>query len=200
MQADLVEMGSETPLNFVLNTGAFIPSLGLGTVIGPSDSESSVVEGVLYALEVGYRHFDTASLYTSETALGKAFKEAFQKGLVSRDEIFVTTKLWNTHHDPERALVALKESLQIVRQQINGQEFYTSCVVFYVAFSFRGLAISAGNKNLHVFLQISINQTWSMPQKALSLFIKEFDSSRSFIRMPKSSPANSNLPFSPLTC
>ncbi|GLJ18628.1 hypothetical protein SUGI_0331960 [Cryptomeria japonica] len=65
---------------------------------------------VAAALEVGYRHFDTASLYGSEIALGDALKEAFQNGVVTRDEVFVTTKLWS--EDLEDPVNALKTSLK----------------------------------------------------------------------------------------
>ena len=62
--------------------------------------------------QVGYRHFDTASLYRSECALGDALKEAFLKGLVAREEVFVTTKLWC--EDLDDPVSALKTSLKSV--------------------------------------------------------------------------------------
>eukprot|EP01018_Ginkgo_biloba_P024810 Gb_28797 [translate_table: standard] len=95
-----------------LNTGSSIPLIGLGTV-AVSQNEEEIKTAVDIALEIGYRHFDTASCYGSEAALGEALSKAFQRGIVRRDEVFVTSKLWgNDHDDP---VSALKMSLSKLR-------------------------------------------------------------------------------------
>lgn len=56
-------------------------------------------------MQMGYRHFDTAKIYGSEAALGNSLTEAIQDGTVQREDIFVTSKLWGSHHhDPVSAL------------------------------------------------------------------------------------------------
>lgn len=56
-------------------------------------------------MQMGYRHFDTARIYGSEAALGGALNEAIASGVVEREEVFVTSKLWGSHHhDPVSAL------------------------------------------------------------------------------------------------
>jgi len=86
-----------------LNDGRQMPQLGFGVW---QLSDEAVVPAVLRALEVGYRHIDTAMIYGNEAGVGRAVRES---GL-PREEIFVTTKLWNTDH--ERAREALEESLE----------------------------------------------------------------------------------------
>ncbi|KAJ1920227.1 hypothetical protein H4219_001460 [Mycoemilia scoparia] len=87
-----------------LNTGAKIPALGLGTW----RSEPSQVAGaVKYALSAGYRHIDGAHVYENEKEVGQGIKDAN----VPRDQIFVTSKLWNTHHDPKDVPGALDRTL-----------------------------------------------------------------------------------------
>jgi len=86
-----------------LNDGHQMPQLGFGVW---QISEEQVVSAVLKALEVGYRHIDTAMIYGNETGVGRAVRES---GL-PREEVFITTKLWNTDH--ERAREALEESLE----------------------------------------------------------------------------------------
>jgi len=86
-----------------LNDGRQIPQLGFGVW---QISEEQVVPAVLKALEVGYRHIDTAMIYGNEAGVGRAVRES---GL-PREEVFITTKLWNTDH--ERAREALEESLE----------------------------------------------------------------------------------------
>lgn len=61
-------------------------------------------------MQMGYRHFDTAKIYGSEPALGKALNEALCEGEVDREDIFLTSKLWGSdHHDP---VSALKQTLE----------------------------------------------------------------------------------------
>ncbi|CEG64102.1 Putative Alcohol dehydrogenase [Rhizopus microsporus] len=88
-----------------LNTGATIPALGLGTW---QAQPNEVYHAVLAALEAGYRHIDAAFIYGNEKEVGQAIKDS----KVPREEIFVTTKLWNTSHRPEDVEKALQVSLE----------------------------------------------------------------------------------------
>src|SRR3989344_1973290 len=82
-----------------LNNGQQMPILGLGVWQMAKGQETA--NAVLRALQVGYRHIDTAKIYGNEESVG----EAIRKSGIARDEIFVTTKLWNDDHgDPEKAL------------------------------------------------------------------------------------------------
>ncbi|KAF8703257.1 hypothetical protein HU200_032048 [Digitaria exilis] len=99
--------------------GRLVPAVGLGTSAFPFQFvEEEVKAAVLAALELGYRHLDTASLYLSERAVGEAVAEAARRGLVaSREEVFVTTKLWCTQCHPELVLPSLRESLQNLQME-----------------------------------------------------------------------------------
>ncbi|KAL4922795.1 NADP-dependent oxidoreductase domain-containing protein [Aspergillus aurantiobrunneus] len=88
---------------FKLNTGATIPALGFGTWQDAEAQESAVAE----ALKAGYRHIDTARVYGTEKAVGAAIR----KSGVPRNEIFLTTKLWNNKHHPDDVEQALADSL-----------------------------------------------------------------------------------------
>ena len=78
-----------------------VPVLGIGTfMISPEDTENSVYA----ALKLGYRMVDTANAYMNEEAVGKALKKAFDEGIVAREEVFVSTKLWPTLYDNDQAV------------------------------------------------------------------------------------------------
>lgn len=83
-------------------SGHPMPLVGMGTAVYPFAQSDVMRAAIRHAIRVGYRHFDTAALYQSEQPLGEAIAEALRQGLVkSRDELFVTTKLWcsDAHHD-----------------------------------------------------------------------------------------------------
>ncbi|KAG0525990.1 hypothetical protein BDA96_06G106200 [Sorghum bicolor] len=113
---------SEIPEFPVDPAGRPVPAVGLGTASFPF-VEDDVRAAVLAALELGYRHLDTASLYRSERAVGEAVAEAARLGIVaSREEVFVTTKMWCSQCHPELVLPSLKESLQNL--QMNYVDLY----------------------------------------------------------------------------
>jgi alcohol dehydrogenase (NADP+) len=85
-----------------------IPALGFGTLIPDS---SVTITATKDALQAGFRHFDCAERYRNEREVGEVLNAALAAGTISRDDIFVTTKLWNTHHRPERVGPALQRSL-----------------------------------------------------------------------------------------
>ncbi|KAK3144656.1 hypothetical protein QOZ80_4AG0315980 [Eleusine coracana subsp. coracana] len=94
-----------------------MPAVGMGTAVFPVVHENTK-NAVLAAIEVGYRHFDTASLYRTEEPLGDAVAEAVRRGLLrSRDEVFVTSKLWCTQCHPELVLPSLRETLQNLKME-----------------------------------------------------------------------------------
>ena len=91
--------------HFTLNTGAKIPAVGFGTWQAAPHEVEKAVE---IALRSGYRHIDCAAIYRNETEVG----EGIRKSGVPRSEIFITTKLWNTKHEPEDVEAALDKSLK----------------------------------------------------------------------------------------
>src|SRR5215469_9951299 len=92
-----------------LNQGAgYMPALGFGTLI-PDAAET--ITATRDALEAGFRHFDCAERYRNEREVGQALQVGLMAGGVSREDIFVTTKLWNSNHRPERVGPALEASL-----------------------------------------------------------------------------------------
>jgi alcohol dehydrogenase (NADP+) len=91
-------------LNF--GTGA-IPALGFGTLIpDPAETKSATTN----ALRVGFRHFDCAERYRNEREVGESIHAEFATGAIAREEVFITTKLWNTNHRPERVEPAFDAS------------------------------------------------------------------------------------------
>ncbi len=96
-------------------TGAAIPAIGLGTFGSDHISPEKVAESVRFALEAGYRHIDCASVYGNEAYLGKVFEEVFSKGKIRREEVWITGKLWNDSHEPEKARASFRKSLEDLR-------------------------------------------------------------------------------------
>ncbi|KAF7716207.1 Aldo/keto reductase family protein [Penicillium ucsense] len=94
-------------VRFRLNTGAEIPALGLGTW---QSAPGEVARAVYHAIKVGYRHIDGAMCYGNENEVGQGIKQAIDEGIVTREDLFVTTKLWCTYHT--RVQEGLDESLK----------------------------------------------------------------------------------------
>src|SRR5690606_33245143 len=95
---------SQVP-SITLNDGNTIPQLGFGVWQVSTDD---IVPAVAKALEVGYRHIDTAAIYGNEEGVGRAIAESG----IPREELFVTTKLWNDKHAHDDALAAIQTSLE----------------------------------------------------------------------------------------
>jgi len=94
------------------NGAGRMPALGFGTLI-PDPAET--VSATRSALQAGFRHFDGAERYRNEREVGEALHAGLAAGEATRDDIFVTTKLWNTNHRPERVEPAFEASLERLR-------------------------------------------------------------------------------------
>jgi alcohol dehydrogenase (NADP+) len=95
---------AKIPLNFGTGT---IPALGFGTLIPDSAETKSAMTN---ALRVGFRHFDCAERYRNEREVGEALQAELATGAIAREDVYITTKLWNTNHRPERVEPAFEAS------------------------------------------------------------------------------------------
>ncbi|RYO10723.1 D-galacturonate reductase [Alternaria tenuissima] len=100
------EMNTAIPLN----TGATIPALGLGTW---QSAPGEVKKAVVHAIESGYRHIDCAFCYQNEDEVGEALQDVISRGIVKREDLFITSKLWCTFHT--RAEEGLQKSLDLLK-------------------------------------------------------------------------------------
>ncbi|BAF25959.1 Os10g0113900 [Oryza sativa Japonica Group] len=103
-----------------LSSGKPMPRVGMGTASFPlgATDPSTVKDVVLRAIEAGYRHFDTAAVYQTEAILGDAVAEAVRAGLVaSRDELYITSKLWVAHAHPGHVLPSLRRALRKMQME-----------------------------------------------------------------------------------
>ncbi|XP_014232554.1 1,5-anhydro-D-fructose reductase-like [Trichogramma pretiosum] len=91
------------------NDGNKMPMFGLGTYLS---KPGEVEEAVKCAIQVGYRHIDTAFFYENEKEIGQAIKEKINDGTVKREDLFITTKLWCNSHKESEVVPACKQSLQ----------------------------------------------------------------------------------------
>jgi diketogulonate reductase-like aldo/keto reductase len=89
------------------NGSGLIPALGFGTLIPDPIATQNATKA---ALEAGFRSLDTAERYRTEKEVGEAMQEVFKAGKTKREDVFVSTKLWNTNHRPERVKPALKQA------------------------------------------------------------------------------------------
>jgi diketogulonate reductase-like aldo/keto reductase len=105
-----------------------MPALGFGTLI---PDPLATKEATKAALEVGFRHFDCSERYRNEQAVGDAMHEMFKADGIERKDVFVTTKLWNNNHRPERVEPAFDASCR--RLQLD----YVDCYLIHTPFAFQ---------------------------------------------------------------
>lgn len=148
--------------SITLNNGTTIPSLGLGTW---RSAKRQVGETIKSALENGYQHIDCASIYGNEEEIGNAFHSAFASGPVKREDIFITSKLWNTEHNPVNVERACRLTLSDL--QLKYLDLYL--VHWGIAFEPGGELEPIGRNGLVKTEPIPVQTTW----KAMELLVKK---------------------------
>lgn len=116
---------TKIPLN---SESGHMPALGFGTLIPDA---TDTITATRSALQAGFRHFDSAERYRNEREVGQALHAEFSAGTIARKDIFVTAKLWNTNHRPERVQPAFEASLNRLRLE------YVDAYLVHTPFSFQ---------------------------------------------------------------
>ena len=122
-----------------LSSGYDFPILGLGTW---KSQPGEVAAAVKHALKIGYRHIDCAYVYENESEVGQGIKEAMEEFGVKREEIFVTSKLWNTFHHPDDVEMAFKLSLNAL-----GLEYLDLFLIHWPTAFVRGMNMFPKNED-----------------------------------------------------
>lgn len=139
-----------------------MPALGFGTLI-PDATETRTATRT--ALDTGFRHIDCAERYRNEEQVGQAIREAIQAGTVTRADLFITTKLWNNNHRPERVQPAFEASL--ARLQVD----YIDLYLVHTPFAFRPGDIqdpTDANGNVIYDEGVSLMDTWKAMENLVS--------------------------------
>ncbi|GHU72222.1 glyoxal reductase [Clostridia bacterium] len=106
------------PINapaFTLQTGESIPAIGLGTFGSDKYGPDTIANAVEGALKIGYRLIDCASVYGNEDRIGPIIERAISDGVVSRNELFINSKVWNDMHERGDPLLSLAKTLKDLR-------------------------------------------------------------------------------------
>ena len=101
----------------ILYNGDTIPSIGLGTFGSDRFSGEEIASAVKGAFESGYRHFDCASVYGNQHLIGKFLKEILRENKVKREELWITSKIWNDCHAEEKVLSSLEQTLREYKEE-----------------------------------------------------------------------------------
>ena len=149
----------------VLHTGAKIPAIGLGTFGSDRFSGESIAEAVKSAAAVGYRHFDCASVYGNEHLIGQALRQIMESG-VKREELWVTSKLWNDKHAEKDVIPACENSLKDL--QLDYLDLY---LVHWPFSNYHapGCDVSSRSPDAKPYIHANFMKTWRRMEKLVEM-------------------------------
>ncbi len=129
-----------------------MPILGLGTF----KSEPGLVKNIVrMAIEVGYRHFDCAAFYKNEKEVGEAIRDAMKAGDVQREDLWITSKLWNDCHLPQHVRSSVKQSLRDLK--VDYLDLY---LIHWPVAHKHGVQTPGGAEDLLSLEEAPLEETW----------------------------------------
>ncbi|XP_041486721.1 aldo-keto reductase family 1 member C15-like [Microtus oregoni] len=148
-----------------LNDGNLMPVLGFGTFASDGVPKSKANEATKIAIDVGFRHIDAAYYYQNEEEVGQALRDKIADGTVKREDLFYTTKIWNTFHRPELVRQCLEESLKKLRL-----DYVDLCIIHSpIAMKPGGDLMPKDASGKIIFDNVDIRDTWEALEKCKDL-------------------------------
>lgn len=146
-----------------LYTGARMPGIGMGTFGSDRYSAEEVAKAVRGAAEVGYRMFDCAAVYGNEHLIGEVFEDIMASG-IAREELFITSKVWNDRHDD--VIAACKQTLKDLR--LDYLDLYLVHWPFPNAHA-KGVSVDSRDHNARPYLHDNYMKTWRQMEQLVEL-------------------------------
>ena len=144
--------------SITFSNGDKMPIIGLGTW---KSKPGEVYQAVLWAIEAGYRHIDCAAIYDNEKEVGNALEKAFKEGLVKREELFITSKLWNSNHRLDDVMPALKKTLKDLKL-----EYLDLYLIHWPVIFKRGVGFAQTREEFYTYGDVPLEQTWEGMEEA----------------------------------
>lgn len=145
----------------ILSNGDVMPAIGLGTFGSDKYSHEQIAEAVKNAAAFGYRHFDCALVYGNEPLIGESFRQILASG-IKREELWITSKLWNDMHAPDDVVASCKKTLADL--QIEYLDLYLVHWPF-PNFHAPGCDVSSRNPDAIPYIHENFMKTWSAMEK-----------------------------------
>lgn len=144
---------------YKLSSGYKMPLFGLGT--SKAEKEDELYKAVREAVNIGYRHIDCAKIYENEHVIGKALNDAFKANDVKREEMFITSKLWNDSHATDDVIPALKSTLQDLKL-----DYLDLYLIHWPVCHKKGIVSPADASEYISIEKLPISETWIGMEKA----------------------------------
>lgn len=148
-----------------LYTGAEIPAVGLGTFGSDRFTAAEIAEAVLGAAEIGYRHFDCAAVYGNEKEIGASLQKVVSNG-IRREELWITSKLWNDKHTEEDVIPACRQTLKDLKL-----EYLDLYLIHWPFPNHHAPGVDVNSRDPHAVPYIHENymKTWRQMEKLVDL-------------------------------
>ncbi len=148
-----------------LYTGTKIPAVGLGTFGSDRFSGEAIAEAVKGAIAVGYRHIDCAAVYGNEHLIGQSLHEAMQQG-IKREELWITSKLWNDKHGEKDVIPACEKSLRDLQL-----EYLDLYLIHWPFPNYHAPGVDVNSRDPHAkpYLHDAYMRTWRQMERLVTL-------------------------------
>ena len=143
-----------------LRNSSKFPILGLGTW---KSAPGEVANAIIEAVKIGYRHIDCAAIYGNEKEIGEAFSQLFKQGIVKREELFITSKLWNDNHGEQNVLPAIKQTLNDLQLD------YLDLYLIHWPVPMKKNASGANANDFYTLEEMPIKETWKGMEEVYKL-------------------------------
>ncbi len=147
-----------------LSNGAVIPAVGIGTFGSDNYDNETIANALKIAVRNGYRHIDCAAVYGNEAEIGVAIKELIAEGTVTREELWITSKLWNDQH--HNVIEACKKSMADL--QLDYLDLYLVHWPF-PNFHAKGVSVESRDPNAKPYIHADFMATWSKMEELVEM-------------------------------